>query len=88
MDMDIEELLYRIISGSYTVSINGVEYTVVKPTLRIRQNAHAIYTTILKNCRFDTKHWLTRKQTEIILEKEGVWNPDLEEGTNVRVPCF
>lgn len=77
--MDIEGLLYRIISGSYTVSINGAEYTVVKPTLRIRQNAHSIYTTILKNCRFDTKHWLTRKQTEIILEKEGVWNSDLEE---------
>lgn len=77
--MDIEGLLYRVISGFYLININNVEYKVITPTLFIKQKAHHIYNDILKNNRFDTQHWLRKNYAERLLEKNGVWGAEQED---------
>jgi len=77
--MDIEGLLYRVISGFYLITINDIEYKIIYPDLSIKQRAHSLYNDILKNNRFDTKHWLRKSQAEILLQKNGIWTSEQEE---------
>lgn len=77
--MDIEGLLYRVISGFYLITINNTEYKITYPDLSIKQRAHSLYNDILKNNRFDTNHWLRKSQAEKLLQKNGIWTSEQEE---------
>lgn len=76
---DIEELLYRIINGYYFLNINNIVYKIICPNLKIKQQAHNIYLSILNNNKFDDTSWIKKIDAQNILSSQNIWNNEKEE---------
>lgn len=77
--MDLENLLYRIINGYYTINIDKHIYKVVLPTVTIKQNAYDIYLTTIDEHKFDTSSWITEKSINNLLKIYDIWDEELEK---------
>lgn len=76
--MDLENLLYRIINGYYTISIDSNIYKIVCPNISIKQQAQNIYLQIIDEYKYDTESWISDQQIQHLLSVYNVWNKDLE----------
>lgn len=77
--MDIESTIYRIITGYYFIIIDNKTYKIVSPALHIKQEAHAVYMSILQQNKFDNTSWLTDKEKYSVLYKNELWNEAKEK---------
>lgn len=80
--MDLENLLYRIINGYYTISIDKNIYKIVCPNIGIKQQAQNIYLQIIDEYKYDTDSWISNQQIQHLLSVYNVWNKDLENKLN------
>lgn len=76
--MDLENLIYRIINGYYTIYIGGSIYKVILPNLLIKHKAHTIYLKTLEDNKYDTSSWITNKNINNLLKIYNIWNEDEE----------
>ena len=80
--MDLENLLYRIINGYYTISIDDVVYKIVFPNIAIKQASHHLYLKTIEEQKYDTNAWIADSHIEHLLNIYNIWNPDLEKQLN------
>lgn len=78
MDLDIEDTIYRIINGFYTITINDEFYRVNVPTRHILHKAHLQYLSILDNLKFDHQYYLSQSTIDNLLLVHNLWNKELE----------
>lgn len=76
--MDQENILYRILSGYYYVSIDDTRYKIIMPNLNIKQEAHHFYLDYMDKLKYDTDHWLSASQIDILLKYYNLWNLEKE----------
>lgn len=76
---DIEGLVYRVINAYYYIDINNVTYKVVSPSLKIKQQAHNIYLSILNSNKFDDTSWIRKSDAQAILNNNKIWNNEKDE---------
>jgi len=78
MDDDRRHFLaYEIISGLKFITIQGVRYTLVAPSARLRLLAEHIYQETTDALRFD--NLITQEKALLILRSLNIWNPENEE---------
>lgn len=80
--MDLEDLLYRIINGYYTISIDDVVYKIICPNTHLRYEAHKLYNNIIDDHKFDIVSWITKDQINHLLKTYNIWNADSEKQLN------
>lgn len=80
--MDLEKLIYRIINGHYTITIDGSVYKVILPNISIKQEAHSVYLKTIDDHKYDTSSWITSKNIENLLTIYNIWNNDKEDKFN------
>lgn len=76
--MDLENLLYRIISGYYTISIDSSTYKVIAPNITIKQNAHSLYLKTIEEQKYNIDIWISDNQIQHLLEIHNIWDKHLE----------
>lgn len=74
MDQDIEAILYRIVSGFYTINIDTKLYKIVSPNIIIKKQAHSIYTNVLDEYKYDTSSWVSLKVIQNLLKTYNIWD--------------
>lgn len=73
--MDLEYLLYRIIDGYYTISIENILYKIKCPSVSIKHEAHLVYSSIIDNNKYDIDSWISSKMIEKLQSIYGIWTP-------------
>jgi hypothetical protein len=76
--VDLENLIYRIINGYYTIYIGNSIYKVILPNLLTKHKAHTIYLKTLEDNKYDTSSWITDKNIKNLLKIYNIWNEDEE----------
>jgi len=71
--MDIEYILYRILSGYYFVYINENVYKIVNLDITIKQAAQNLYISILEKYKFDPQYWVSDLQRQHLLNINSIW---------------
>ncbi len=64
-------LLYRIISGKYTVNLNGCSYVIEQPSFIVKEQAQKLYDDIVDKNKF--KEWASKRKCLQYLIRTGVW---------------
>jgi hypothetical protein len=77
--VDLENLIYRIINGNYTINVENCTYKVLLPNIHIKHNAHSIYLKTIDEHKYDTSSWITSKNIDNLLKIYNIWNTDKEE---------
>ena len=72
--MDIESLVYKIITGYYYITIDDTAYKVLHPTLKIKQSAHLLYSDAMQKNKFDSPNWIKDRDKENILLSNQIWS--------------
>lgn len=80
--MDLENILYRIINGYYTISIDNTIYKITLPDISIKQKAHHIYIETIDEYKYDVSSWISEQVVENLLNIYGIWNDKLEDQLN------
>lgn len=78
MDLDIENSIYRIISGFYYIDIDGSRYKIMVPTKDILYRAHRLYLSVIDELKFDSG-WLSKTTIDNMLIIYNLWNKNREE---------
>lgn len=73
MSDNLEKILYRILLGYYYINIDNQSYKILSPSLQIKYDAEILYDNLIEDNKFD-KIWLTRKEIEMYLITNGIWN--------------
>lgn len=72
--MDTENLFYRVISGYSIYYIDNSIYRVYSPTLKLKQEAHRLYLSIIDENKFDTKSWISKETIDNLLKIYNIWD--------------
>jgi hypothetical protein len=78
VDLDIENSIYRIISGFYYIEIDGTRYKILVPTKDILYRAHRLYLSVIDELKFDSG-WLPKTSIDNMLLLYNIWNKAREE---------
>lgn len=78
MDLDVENSIYRIISGFYYIDIDGIRYKVVVPTKDILYQAHRLYLSVIDELKFDS-YWFPKNTIDTMLLINNLWNKSRED---------
>jgi len=76
--MDIESLVYKIITGYYYITIDDTAYKVLHPTLKIKQHAHLLYSDAMQKNKFDSPNWIKDRDKDNILLSNQIWSQTQE----------
>ena len=76
--MDIESLVYKIITGYYYITIDDTAYKVLHPTLKIKQSAHLLYSDAMQKNKFDSPNWIKDRDKDNILLSNQIWSQTQE----------
>ncbi len=79
MNSDIDDLIHRIVSGYYHITIDNNVYTIKSPNLDIRSRAHFIYQSIIEDNKFDLTNWIPNDQINTLLLFNNIWNNDKQK---------
>lgn len=77
--MDLEYILYRIIDGYYTITIDNVLYKIKSPSISMRHKACLIYKSIIEDNKYDTDSWVTCTTIERLQSIYGIWTKKHED---------
>ena len=80
--MDLEEILYRIISGYYYITVNNSIYKIYSPKLNLKQKAHSLYLSILEDNKYDTSSWISKSVIDNLLKIYDIWDNKREDNLN------
>jgi hypothetical protein len=75
VENDIEDIIYRIISGFYYIEVDGTVYKIVLPKLSVKHEAQNIYRLALNRSKFDDG-WISSGEIENYLKYFNIWNND------------
>ncbi len=79
MNSDIDNLIHRIVSGYYNITIDNSVYTIKSPNLDIISRAHFIYQSIIDDNKFDITNWLPNRQINTLLLFNNIWNDNKQK---------
>lgn len=77
--MDIETLLYRVLSGYYFITIDSIQYKIINPSLVIKQQAQDLYNSVLDEYKFDAQNWLSEIHIKHLQNINSIWGNTEEE---------
>jgi hypothetical protein len=80
--VDLEEILYRIISGYYYITVNNSIYKIYSPKLNLKQKAHSLYLSILEDNKYDTSSWISKSVIDNLLKIYDIWDNKREDNLN------
>lgn len=80
--MDLEDLLYRVISGYYYVTVDNIIYKIYSPNLRLKQKAHNLYLSIIEDNKYDTSSWISKTVIDNLLKIYDIWDSNRESNLN------
>ena len=75
---DLENILYNIINGYYTIVIDNKIYKIVYPNILIKHKAYNIYLKSIEDNKYDVESWISDLQIKNLLDRYNLWNDDLE----------
>lgn len=78
MENDIEDIIYRIISGFYYIDVDDTIYRIVLPNLSIKHQAQSIYRSAVEKSKYDSG-WITQDEINQILNYFHIWDNDKEK---------
>lgn len=80
--MDLEDILYRIISGYYYISVDNTTYKIYSPKLKLKQKAHSLYLSIMEDNKYDTSSWISKSVIDNLLKVYDIWDSNKESNLN------
>lgn len=80
--MDLEDILYRIVSGYYYVSVDNSTYKIYSPKLKLKQKAHSLYLSVMDDNKYDTSSWISKSVIDNLLKIYDIWDPNKESNLN------
>jgi len=75
-DVDLELLLYRILSGKILFSYQGEQYELRSPSHNIRYQAQLIYNNIINDEKYND--WIREEDLTFLLINLGLWTKDTQ----------
>lgn len=78
MDLDIENAIYRILSGFYYIDIDDTRYKILVPPRDILYQAHRLYLSIIDELKFD-HCWYPQTTIDNLLLLHNIWNKSKED---------
>jgi len=75
-DVDLELLLYRILSGKIIFSYNGESYELRPPSNNIRYHAQLLYNNIINDEKYND--WIREEDLSYLLINLGLWTKDTQ----------
>lgn len=80
--MDLEDILYRIVSGYYYISVDNTTYKIYSPKLKLKQKAHSLYLSIMEDNKYDTSSWISKSVIDNLLKVYDIWDSNKESNLN------
>lgn len=77
-----EEIIYRIISGEQSITLNGITYKVKTPGNKLRLEAEGIFKETIRKNRFND-YWLTDSACLRLLVKNGACSANVDSNMKV-----
>lgn len=79
MNEDLENILYRIISGFYTINIEDKNYKIISPNIDIKNQAHRVYLSVLDDYKYEVNSWISEKAIDNLLKTYNIWDENKEK---------